>query len=150
MNPPTAVSPEDALKRSEERFALAMEATTEGIYEWNIESNQLEVSDRLNAILGLATGELTAEDWNERVHADDFAAYRDALIAHFKGESDKLACEYCIRRKGGDFIWAADTGTCVRDENARVVRLIGAIRNVNARKLAEQRLRMAREEAERA
>ena len=150
MASPQSGSTEDALRESERRYALAMEATTERLYDWDIESNALDASKELNAIIGLAAGELSAEDWKECVHPDDFAAYRAALIQHFKGDAEKLTCEYRILRKTGDCIWIADHGICIRDDGGRAVRLIGAVRNITARKLAEQRLKTAQEHAERA
>lgn len=150
MVSPKSGSVTDALRDSERRYALAIEATTEGLYEWEIETNALDVSERLNSIIGLAAGELSAEDWSARVHPDDFTAYRAALISHFKGGADKLTCEYRILRKTGDFIWIADHGICIRDDHGKAIRLVGAVRNITARKLAEQRLRTAQEDAEKA
>ncbi len=138
----------DSVRESAERYALVAEAITEGIYDWNIADDSLHVSVRLYAILGLAPGSLRSGDWNQHVHPDDFPAYRAALIRHFKGETERLDCEYRMRRGSGDFIWIADRGTCIRGEDGRAMRMVGAIREITARKLAEMKLSAAREEAE--
>lgn len=140
----------DASVLSAERYALVAEAVTEGIYDWNVANDILYLSMRLYTILGLAPGSLGAADWIEHVHPDDIPSYRAAVSCHFKGETERVDCEYRMRRGSGDFIWVADRGVCMRDEDGRAVRLVGAIREITARKLAEAKLSAAREEAERA
>ena len=135
---------ERALRVSEERYALVTEATSDGIYDWDVQTNRLEVSARLNEIVGLAQGELTSENWADRVHPDDLSTYRDAIICHFKAETPKLACEYRLRRKSLDYIWVSDQGVCVRDEAGRAIRLVGAFTDIASRKLAELGLRCDR------
>ena len=126
-------------------LALVTDAVSEGIYDWNIESSDLEVSDRLHAILGMEEGSLQAGDWNALVHPEDFEIYRSALKRHFQGETQRYSCEYRIRRKSGDYIWVADQGRCLRDEQGRAMRLVGAISDITQRKAAETSLRRSEE-----
>lgn len=133
------------LRTPADRHALVAAAMTEGVYDWNIESGSLELSDRLNEMMGFEAGELNAADWNARVCKDDYETYRIALRRHFKGETPKLACEYRLRRKSGDDIWVADHGICVRNEAGRAVRLVGAVTDVTLQKTAEESLRKSRE-----
>jgi PAS domain S-box-containing protein len=136
------------LKALADRFAVVTEAMSEGVYDWDIGSGRLEVSGRLNAITGLDPKALTAEDWNQRIHPDDFDAYRQAIVRHFKAETDRMVCEYRIKRTAGDYIWIADTGRCLRSDTGEALRLIGAVRDITGRKLAEQKLKAAQSEAE--
>ena len=78
---------EIALRESDERYALATEAATEGLYDWNVISDRLVVSERLNAIMQMQSGILSSMEWNERVHPGDRAKYRAAMRAHFRGET---------------------------------------------------------------
>ena len=139
---------EASLEKSEERYALATEAATEGLYDWNVAADSLIVSDRLNAILTLPSGALNAMEWNERVHPGDRKKYSTAMRAHFRGETRYLACEYRIRNGVGDYIWISDNSNSVRDGEGRVVRLVGAIADITARKRAEDELREAKQRAE--
>ena len=141
---------EQALRRSEERHVLVTQASTDGIYDWDIRTNTLEVSQRLNEIIGHEDAEFISENWADRVHPDDLGGYRDAIVRHFKAETPRLACEYRLRRKSMDYIWVSDNGICTRDEAGRAVRLVGAISDITSRKLAELGLQSAREDAERA
>lgn len=149
-----AEEPEDSAQVSEftnplnVNFSVIAEAMTEGVYEWNISEGNLRISPRLVEIIGLGEAELTAEDWNGRIHPDDFEAYKNAVKRHLKAETDRLMHEYRIRRAIGDYLWIADSGRCLRRDNGEAIRLIGAIRDITGRKLAEKRLREAQEGAE--
>jgi PAS domain S-box-containing protein len=132
---------EASLRDSEARYALVTEAATEGIYEWNIEGNDLYVSPRLNELFGFETGELTSQDWHGRVHPDERETYRRALVSHFKGSERHLHCEYRILIKSGEYRWVLDHGVAVRNKVGRAVRLVGSVSDISARKAAEMALR---------
>lgn len=146
--------PEDSGQEPQRRNAMTIqysviaEAMTEGVYEWDVTTGELQVSPRLLEIIGLGEANLTAADWNSRIHPDDFQGYKDAVKRHLKAETDRFSYEYRIRRAIGDYLWIADSGRCLRRDNGEAVRLLGAIRDVTGRKLAEKRLREAQELAE--
>src|SRR5204863_2731379 len=74
----------EALRAKEERHALVTQAVAEGIYDWNIDTNALWVSPRLIQIFGLTRGSVSAADWNQRIHPDDFEHYRTNLRECFR------------------------------------------------------------------
>ena len=141
---------QEVLRRSEERYALATSAATEGIYEWNVASGALFLTERAKAFFSITGHELTPAAWNTRVHADDFPAYRAALIGHFKGRTAHLEVEYRIADGGGGYKWVIDRGIGVRDGAGRVTRLVGALTDITERKRAELDLRRARDDAQQA
>jgi PAS domain S-box-containing protein len=134
------------LRESEERYGLVSKAVAEGIYEWNIEHNSLWVSSRLIEIFGFQGRDLTAGDWNDLVHPEDFLKYRAALRDCFKGITARLDCEYRVRHNDGQYRWIEDRGIPVRNASGRAVRLIGAVSDINARKDADEALREALEQ----
>jgi PAS domain-containing protein len=91
------------LREKDERHGLVTQAVAEGIYEWEIDSNALWVSARLIEIFGFHGRDLTAGDWNELVHPEDFPRYRAALSDCFKGVTAQLDCEYRVRHGGGAY-----------------------------------------------
>jgi PAS domain S-box-containing protein len=115
---------------AEERYRLVIEAVAEGIYEWSVETGHLEISDRLNQMLGFERGELTQAHWLERVHPDDRKRYGDETVAYFKGAVPHFACEYRVLNNRGQWRWVSDRASAVRDAGGRVLRLVGAIADI--------------------
>ena len=139
---------ETSLRATEERHALVIEAVAEGIYDWNIADNRLWVSHRLIELFGwedagAGAGERPSQEWNARVHPEDFETYRAALRAALKGETSRLICEYRIRLGGDEFRWVEDHAVPVRDESGWAVRLVGAVSDVTERKERERELQEA-------
>src|SRR5688572_15082764 len=96
---------EDALRASEERYALATAAAVEGIYEWKIPENELYLTERAKSFFAFPDDALTPGAWNKRVHGDDYARYRAAIVEHFKGRSPHLEIEYRIADAQGGYKW---------------------------------------------
>ena len=134
------------LRESEERYGLVSKAVAEGIYEWDVEHNSLWVSSRLIEIFGFQGRNLTAADWNDLVHREDFPKYRAALRNCFKGITARLDCEYRVRHSDGQYRWIEDRGVPVRNASGRAVRLVGAVSDISARKAADEALREALEQ----
>src|SRR5229473_5536038 len=137
---------EQALRDNQERYSLVSEAVAEGIYDWNVEQNTLFVSPRLMEIFRFDGPGLSSEDWYALVHAADREAYRSAIRDCFKGESPRVACEYRILLRSGDYRWVEDHGLPIRNAAGRAIRLVGAVSDVTERKESEQALREALEQ----
>jgi two-component system, NtrC family, sensor kinase len=131
------------LRESEERYGLVSKAVAEGIYEWDVEDNSLWVSPRLIEIFGFLGRNLTAADWNDLVHPEDFPKYRTALRDCFKCITARLDCEYRVRHGDGQYRWIEDRGVPVRSASGQAVRLVGAVSDISARKEADKALREA-------
>ena len=141
---------EEALRKTEERLTLASSAATEGIYEWDLASGTLFLTDRAREFFSLPAERLTPAAWNTRVHAEDFPGYRDALVAYFKGRTPQLEVEYRIADGKGSYRWVLDRGIGLRGPDGRVTKLIGALTDMTQRKSAEIELREARDHAQEA
>ena len=133
---------EQSLRDNEERYALVTQAVAEGIYDWDIARNALWVSPRLIEIFGwedggTGAGERPSQEWNARVHPEDFQTYRAALRVALKGETPRLHCEYRIRLSSDEYRWVEDHGLPVRDQRGWSVRLVGAVSDVTERKESE-------------
>jgi PAS domain S-box-containing protein len=124
----------EAMRATEERFALVAAAATEGYYDWDIVNDQLYVSPQLNRMFGFEAGYLKSRTWNDRVVDDDSEIYRRALLDHFKQRTARLQCEYRIRLASGEVRWVADRATAVHGIDGRAIRLVGAVSDVTAEK----------------
>jgi len=136
---------EQALRESEERYALAMSATEEGIYEWDVAAGKIYYSPGVAASVGLTSEQLqTVADWTERIHPDDMPGYRTAIRAHLKGETDRIDCEYRYRHPDGAWHWARQHGIALRSDNGRVYRMVGSTGDITAQKETARELLNAR------
>ena len=141
---------EEALRRSQERYALATAAAVEGIYEWDIDTGSLYLTDRAKEFFAFSAQELTPAAWNVRVHAEDYPRYQAAIVEHFKGRTPHLEVEYRIADATGGYRWVLDRGKAVRNAAGRAIKMVGALSDVTQRKHAELELRRARDQAEEA
>jgi PAS domain S-box-containing protein len=138
---------ETALRESEERYALAMRAINEGVYEWDVATGEMYYSPRVCELVGLQAAELrTMTDWTDRIHPDDRELFRRAIIAHFKGETDRLDAEYRYRHADRNWHWARQHGIALKNEAGRAYRVVGSTGDITDRKTAEEALREALEQ----
>ena len=117
---------ESRLRELEERHELAMGAIRESVYDWDIEHAGFSVSKSMNAMLGLPEQSLTLEAWQERIHPEDFARFRDDTIAHFKGQTERFECDYRYQAGDGAWRWARTHGIALRNAEGRAVRMVGS------------------------
>jgi PAS domain S-box-containing protein len=141
---------EEALRKSEERYALATSAAVEGIYEWDLETGTLFLTERAKAFFSFPAEALTPAAWNARVHGEDYPGYRAAILDHFKGRTPQMEHEYRIADGRGGYKWVLDRGIAVRNARGRVTKMVGALSDITQRKLSEIELRRARDRAEEA
>lgn len=140
---------EEALKVSEERYALVAEGSNEGIYDLNLETGRVYFSDRLKAMLGMAPEEFPPdlEGWSRWVHPDDLERVRACLFAHLKGVAS-LDMEFRMRSVQGTWRWFRARGQATWNAQRRATRVAGSIGDITARKAAEAELLDAKEAAE--
>jgi len=133
---------EEALRESEERYALAIRGANDGLWDWNLESGALYLSPRWKMMLGYGIYEIgeRPDDWFQKVHPDDIDELRSALQAHFEGDDEHFEHEHRMLTRGGEVRWMLTRGVAVRNEDGTVIRMAGSLTDVTARKLAEQQL----------
>ena len=133
---------EEALRVSEERFALAMQGTNDGIWDWDIQNESLYWSPRLKELLGYADDELDIDfdTFNSLLHPDDRERVGAAIEAHLK---DRAAydVEERLRTKSGQYRWFRARGQALWDEAGDPVRMVGSTTDITERKQAEEALR---------
>lgn len=134
-----------ALSKSRERLTMAIEASELGLWDWNLRNDEVHHS-RLKEIFGLEPHEVQVmlRDLTPRLHPDDLPVLRHALIEHMRGRSDDYQVEYRIKHADGHWVWIEDRGRAVeRDNEGRVLRMLGTRRDISARKGQEQQQQLA-------
>lgn len=133
---------EVALRESEERYALAVRAANDGLWDWNLKKGQIYYSPRWKQMLGYADDEITdsPNEWFNRVHPDDITQLRTNISAHIKGLSAHFECEYRIQHSNGTYRWMLSRGMAVIGLDKVALRLAGSQTDVTLRKQAEDKL----------
>jgi len=132
---------EEALRRSEERYQLAVDGSNEGLWDWDLANDTLFLSPRAQEILWLEPSEplRPRREWIERTpyHPDDVALVRKAISEHLKGNTPHFTVEYRLRHHSGAWHWYRQRGIALRDQQGRPYRMAGSMENISARKNAE-------------
>ncbi|HER25971.1 MAG TPA: PAS domain-containing sensor histidine kinase, partial [Rhodospirillales bacterium] len=140
---------EAALILSEERLALAMEASREGLWDWNMETNAVNISARMEQMLAIKDkSKVSAKTLQKLVHDDDVEHFRAALVAHLKENTAAFECEFRYYDKNKNIGWMRNRGIALRNPDGRAYRMIGSIDDITRRKQDEEALRDALEQAE--
>ncbi len=141
-----AVAPEAGRPGNEERYALALQAVNENMYDWDIEAGTVHLSPSLRAMQDLPAN-ATLEEWAGRIHPDDRPYHRSLLIALFKGDIPRLDCEFRYCMPDGTVRWARQHGIVVRGADGRARRMIGATGDVTEIRERARELERAKAEA---
>ena len=139
-----------ALKEVEDRWQLAIQATNDGIWDWNIEADELFVSPRLKQMLGYGDREFPNEisSWASRIHPADVDRVFAASLAHRQNKTPYYTAEYRLLHQEGRYIWVLDRAKALRNEAGEAIRMTGSISDIDARKQAEQALKQLNQELE--
>ena len=134
---------QDALRESEERYALAARGSKDGLWDLDLRRGELYVSPRMEAMLGLSEGEgphdLAA--WSELVLAEDRAAFSERLQAHLDGRTDHFEVELRVRHASlVDPVWMLLRGAAVRGAEGVPMRVAGSQTDIHLRKMTEASL----------
>ncbi|MEA1890184.1 MAG: EAL domain-containing protein [Pseudomonadota bacterium] len=132
---------EEALRISEERYALAVRGANDGIWDWDLDKGDAYYSERWHSILGFDENlPATINSWTDRIHEDDKADFNRALEAHLAGNTSHFSHEYRILTKDYQYIWVLSRGIAVTDHDGHNMRMAGSITDISKRKQAESQL----------
>ncbi|MGB1270925.1 MAG: PAS domain S-box protein, partial [Endozoicomonas sp.] len=140
-------SAEDALRKSEERYQLAMDAASDGLWDWNVVEDNMYFSPRYQTMLGYQPGELltTIRAWRRLLHPED----KESATAFFDRQLVSSDCSfqfvYRIRRKDGSYATVRSKGKVVfRDGAGKPLRVLGTLVDITHQIERERELSMAR------
>jgi diguanylate cyclase (GGDEF)-like protein/PAS domain S-box-containing protein len=134
---------EQALRESEERYALAARGANDGLWDWNLVAGEVYLSERWREMVGVVDRALSTspEEWFSRVHLSDLPQLKVDIAAQAAGSRSHFHSEHRLRHSEGFFIWVLCRGIVVRDGEGRALRIAGSMTDITARKDLEERLR---------
>jgi diguanylate cyclase (GGDEF)-like protein/PAS domain S-box-containing protein len=130
------------LRKSQERYALAVRGANDGTWDWDLPSGVVYFSSRWKGMLGYpdkAVGD-SPQEWLDRVHPEDADLLRKALDGHLAGGSPHLESEHRILHRDESYRWVLVRGAAIRDEEGQATRMAGSMTDITAQKAAEKRL----------
>jgi PAS domain S-box-containing protein len=127
-----------ALVESEERYALAVRGTNDGVWDWRPADDRAYYSPRWSSIMGYeaAPPPPAIDGWFSRVHPDDLQRVRAEVDEHLRGLTPHLEVEHRIRR-GKAYRWVLVRGLAVRDDAGTAVRVAGSLTDITEGKVAD-------------
>ncbi|CAI7775320.1 unnamed protein product, partial [Closterium sp. NIES-54] len=144
---------EKKLKESEERWLYALSGSDDGVWDWNVRDNTMFFSDRWKQMLGYEPGDIgsTLDEWDRLLHPEDKdRAYAD-LKEHLDGVTAQFVNEQRLRCKDGSYSWFLHRGKVLsKTEDGEPLRFVGTHTDITERKMFEQGMVQAKDEAERA
>ena len=126
----------------QERYALAAQASKDGLWDWNLGEDKFYFSPRWCEMIGYRSSELLGlpSTWFNRVHPDDLEDLYRVLQAYIDGYSDSFQWDYRLRHRSGFYHWMQVRATAIRGKDDRAIRLVGSQSDINERKTIEEQL----------
>jgi diguanylate cyclase (GGDEF)-like protein/PAS domain S-box-containing protein len=130
---------EEALRESEERYAVAAMGSNAGLWDWNLKRNTVYYSPRWKAMLGCEDGEIgdAPDEWFARVHPQDLARVRADIQRHLEGGSTAFETEYRLLHRDGSYRWILTRGVAIRNGSGVPIRMAGSQSDVTEGKVAD-------------
>ncbi|WP_052349670.1 response regulator [Picosynechococcus sp. NKBG042902] len=146
---------EQQLRQSEERYELAIAATNDGIWDWDLRSDQVYRSRSWFRLLGYKESNLRPQItgrqmWADLVHPDDLAQAQAAMTNHLQGLTASYQNVHRLRHCDGQYRWILSKAKCLKDEQDNPYRIVGTITDITDKVEAEIQLKLAKEDAEQA
>jgi diguanylate cyclase (GGDEF)-like protein/PAS domain S-box-containing protein len=140
---------EGRLNKLEERLELAQGAANDGLWDFDIESNEVHFSPRWKQMLGYPVdAQLDSPDWRSLVHPEDMSRVQSAIRDHVAGKSPIFESVHRMKHRNGDWRWVVSRAKARVDEHGRLLRLVGVELDITERKLYEEALFREKESAQ--
>ncbi|MCB9720947.1 MAG: EAL domain-containing protein [Candidatus Omnitrophica bacterium] len=133
----------EALRRSEQRYALSAAGANDGLWDWDLINGSIYFSSRWKAMLGYEETELrnSIEEWYRRIHPHHKERFKKAVRSHQEGSTPHLEIEYQMQHKNGSYIWVLTRGLAVSDSMGNMYRMAGSQTDITRQKIVEEQLR---------
>lgn len=123
-------------------FDLAIKGSDDGLWDWNIETNEMFFSDRWKQMMGYADYEIiNHQAWEQLIHPDDAEWVRSNIQKYLQGNTSEYASEHRLQHRDGSYRWILARGVVLRDVHGTPYRMAGSSSDITKRKLAESALR---------
>ncbi len=133
---------EEELRKSEERWQLVLKGNQDGIWDFNLKTNEVFRSVRWKEIIGYADSEIESSNstWTDRIHPEDASRVQAAIQDYLDRKTPNYATEYRLLCKDGSYKWVLARAQAVWDRAGNPLRMVGSMTDISDRKQAELEL----------
>src|SRR5207245_170842 len=123
-----------------DRYALAWQAAGDGIWDWDLGTDHLWLSDSWRAIVGSQGQGEAPSEWLDRVHPADRETLQSTILAHLAGCSARFESEHRLRHQNGSWRWVLARGQARRDGEGKAIRFSGSMMYISEPNLTAVRV----------
>ena len=129
----------EKLRESQERYTLAVNGANDGLWDWNLGTNEVYWSPRWKAMLGYEESEvgISPDEWLDRLHQNDWTRVRQSVAEHIAQGNGHYESEHRLRHRDGTFRWVLCRAAAIRDEAGLATRFAGSLTDITNAKLAD-------------
>jgi diguanylate cyclase (GGDEF)-like protein/PAS domain S-box-containing protein len=133
---------EAVLRHSEERYAVIANATTDGVWDWDLQTNEIYFSPCWKSMLGYGEHEIgnQLDEWFIRLHPDDRDIVQHEIDRFRAGLTSTFESQHRLLHQDGTYRWILNRGLLIRDAADTPYRLVGAQTDITTRKVGEEQL----------
>jgi len=134
------VALEKELNERDVQLRYALTEASDGLWDWNLQTNEVFFSPQLKRMLGYGPHELppVLHSWVDNVHPEDATWVQRVLREHIEGLRERYDVEYRLRNRNGHYLWVHDRGrVCERGPEQEPIRVVGMVENITDRKNTE-------------
>jgi diguanylate cyclase (GGDEF)-like protein/PAS domain S-box-containing protein len=130
---------QEALRESEQRYALAAQGANDGLWDWNLAANNVYYSSRWKSMLGFQEHEIgeSPEEWLGRIHDADRDRVAEEITAHQKRSTPHFESEHRMLHRDGTFRWVLSRGLAVHDATGKALRMAGSLTDITEAKVSD-------------
>jgi PAS domain S-box-containing protein len=134
---------QEAAKVNEERLTAAIKGARDGIWDWNLISNEVYFSPQYKAMLGYEEHEMANNftEWETKIHPEDLPTAQAKVNEYLGGQTDNYEYEFRMRHRNGEYLWILTRGASIKNEEGVNVRFAGSHTDITQRRINEEEIR---------
>ena len=134
----------DEIKESNEKYDIVAKATSDTIWDWKIQEDQISWNKGIESVFGYKEYEVgnSSQWWFDKIHPEDSIKMSIKLYSFIEQKTEKWQDQYRFRCADNTYKYVLDRGFLLKDENGKAIRMIGAIQDITKQKEEEQRLKL--------
>nr|WP_315167309.1 PAS domain-containing protein [uncultured Flavobacterium sp.] len=134
----------DEIKESNEKYDIVAKATSDTIWDWKIQEDEISWNKGIESVFGYKEYEVgnNSQWWFDKIHPEDSIKMSIKLYSFIEQKTEKWQDQYRFRCADNSYKYVLDRGFLLKDENGKAIRMIGAIQDITKQKEEEQRLKL--------